>query len=155
MSEGPRLSPGAPRPPRVFLSYSHDSPEHTERVLAFADRLRAEGVDAHLDQYEEAPPEGWPLWMERQVEAADFVLVVCTETYLRRFRQEARAGEGRGVKWEGAILRQELYEAEGRNERFVPVLLDSAPAEHIPQPLRGVTHYRLDGEAGYEASTGG
>ncbi|MCP4656050.1 MAG: hypothetical protein GY856_11605, partial [bacterium] len=32
--------------PRVFLSYSHDSDEHRDRVLALADRLRADGIDA-------------------------------------------------------------------------------------------------------------
>jgi hypothetical protein len=46
------------RVPRVFISYSHDSPEHADRVLALADRLRAEGIDCHLDQYETSPPEG-------------------------------------------------------------------------------------------------
>ncbi len=29
--------------PRVFISYSHDSPVHADRVLALADELRAEG----------------------------------------------------------------------------------------------------------------
>jgi hypothetical protein len=49
------------RVPRIFISYSHDSPEHGDRVLALADRLRAEGIDCHLDQYETSPPEGWQL----------------------------------------------------------------------------------------------
>jgi hypothetical protein len=53
------------RPPRVFVSYSHDTVEHQERVLTFADRLRADGVDAEIDQYNVAPPKGWPLWCER------------------------------------------------------------------------------------------
>ena len=30
--------------PRVFISYSHDSDEHRERVLALANRLRSDGV---------------------------------------------------------------------------------------------------------------
>jgi len=30
--------------PRVFISYSHDTAEHAEKVLAFANRLRAKGV---------------------------------------------------------------------------------------------------------------
>jgi hypothetical protein len=37
-----------PRPPHVFLSYSHDSQEHKDRVLALCDRLRADGIDAWL-----------------------------------------------------------------------------------------------------------
>jgi len=64
--------------PKVFISYTHDSPEHIDRVLSLANRLRVEGVDCQLDQYEQSPPEGWPRWMERQIEWADFVLVVCT-----------------------------------------------------------------------------
>ena len=61
--------------PRIFLSYSHDSTAHAERVLELCDRLCADGLDAWIDQYEPAPSEGWPLWMERQVELADRVLV--------------------------------------------------------------------------------
>jgi hypothetical protein len=36
--------------PTVFISYSHDSTEHSDRVLALSDRLRAEGVDAMIDR---------------------------------------------------------------------------------------------------------
>ena len=66
--------------PKVFISYSHDSPEHAGRVLELSDRLRQDGIDSHIDQYEVSPPEGWPRWMVNKVEWADFVLVVCTET---------------------------------------------------------------------------
>ena len=65
-----------PPPPRVFISYTHESPEHEDRVLALADRLREDEVDANIDQYEEAPPEGWPRWMVNQITEADFVLVI-------------------------------------------------------------------------------
>jgi hypothetical protein len=70
--------------PRLFISYSHDSAEHEDRVLALADRLRDDGIDALIDQYETAPPDGWPMWMDREIQRADFVAMVCTETYLRR-----------------------------------------------------------------------
>ena len=45
--------------PRIFMSYSHDNPTHCDRVLALADRLRADGIDAVIDQYIPTPPEGW------------------------------------------------------------------------------------------------
>jgi tetratricopeptide (TPR) repeat protein len=136
--------------PRFFISYSHDSPEHADRVLALADRLRAEGIDCQLDQYETSPPEGWPRWMLNQVEAAAFVLVICTETYNLRFRGKAEAGKGLGVKWEGAIITQELYDAEANNTRFVPVVFSAADVAHIPMPLRGATHYNLE-KSGYDS----
>lgn len=137
--------------PRVFISYSHDSPEHADRVLELADRLRSEGIDCHLDQYETSPPEGWPRWMPNQVEAADFVLVICTETYNLRFRGKAEAGKGLGVKWEGAIITQELYDAGANNTRFVPVVFSAADKAYIPAPLRGATHHNLAEETGYES----
>src|SRR4051794_35658059 len=75
------ISPTDRRPPRAFISYSHDSPEHERRVRAFAERLIAEGIDIVLDQYVVSPPEGWPRWMDRQIADADCVLLICTETY--------------------------------------------------------------------------
>ncbi len=54
--------------PVVFISYTHDSDEHLDRVLEFSNKLRAEGIDAVLDQYEESPPEGWPRWIDKFVE---------------------------------------------------------------------------------------
>ena len=48
-------------PPKVFISYSHDSSEHKEQVLELSDRLRNDGIDCNIDQYEEfSPPEAWP-----------------------------------------------------------------------------------------------
>jgi len=40
------------RPPVVFISYSHDSAEHADRVLALSNRLHEDGIDCILDQYE-------------------------------------------------------------------------------------------------------
>jgi hypothetical protein len=87
--------------PRVFISYSHDSEEHKHHVRRLSDRLREEGVDCRIDQYEESPPEGWPQWMVNQIEDADFVLVVCTKTYARRFSRQEQPGRGLGGSWEG------------------------------------------------------
>jgi hypothetical protein len=76
--------------PTVFISYSHDSAQHADRVLALSDRLVQDGIDVVLDQYESSPPEGWPLWMDKHIRSADFVLMVCTETYFRRVRGVGR-----------------------------------------------------------------
>ena len=137
--------------PKVFISYSHDSPEHAERVLTLSDRLRQDGIDSHIDQYEVSPPEGWPRWMVNKVEWADFVLVVCTETYQQRFKGKAPAGQGKGVKWEGAILTQELYDAEAQNTRFIPVVFSSEGTAYIPVVLKGQNYYDVSTETGYEA----
>ncbi|MCP3964218.1 MAG: ATP-binding protein [bacterium] len=88
--------------------------------------------------------------MEDEIEAADFVLVVCTETYLRRFRAQEELDRGLGATWEGGVISMELYEAQGRNTKFVPVFWAAEDAGYVPRPLRHTTYYRLDGEEGYE-----
>ena len=133
---------------KVFISYSHDSPEHKDRILALSDRLGQEGVDCAIDQYEQSPAEGWPRWCERQVEQSAFVLVACTETYLRRFKGEEARGKGLGGTWEGHIINQELYDAQGENTKFIPITFCPEDAHFIPLALKSAAAYRLD--EGYE-----
>ncbi len=130
--------------PKVFVSYSHDSPEHGDHVLTLADRLRSDGIDCILDQYEESPAEGFPRWMDRQIRAADFVLMICTSTYYRRVMGEEEPGKGHGVQWESTLIYQYIYNAGTANTRFIPVLLEGANASAIPIPWREVlpTHDR-------------
>lgn len=145
------MSSPVPNSPKVFISYSWDSDEHKDRVLTLADRLRSDGIDCTLDQYEVSPPEGWPRWMERQIRETDFVLMICTETYKRRVEGEEIPGKGHGVRWEGHLTYQDLYNAGSLNTRFIPVLLESGEFQHIPTPLQGTTFYKAHTEEGYEA----
>ncbi|MHC4477430.1 MAG: SEFIR domain-containing protein, partial [Planctomycetota bacterium] len=135
---------------RVFISYSHDSPEHADKVLDLSDRLIADGVDCILDQYEESPAEGWPRWMDTNIKNADFVLMICTETYYKRVMGEEEPGTGRGVRWEGNLIYNHIYNADTKTTKFIPVLFDSGKLEHIPTPLQGASRYNVDSERGYE-----
>ena len=67
--------------PKVFISYAHKNQAYEDKVLELENRLRSEGIDAMIAQYEEAPPEGWPRWMEHQIIESEFVLVLCEDTY--------------------------------------------------------------------------
>ncbi|MGA9058968.1 MAG: hypothetical protein WB763_20945 [Terriglobia bacterium] len=42
---------------RAFISYSHDSAEHLDRVWDLCEHLRSDGVDCRIDQHELSPPE--------------------------------------------------------------------------------------------------
>ena len=101
-------------PPRVFISYSHDSEAHRDRVLELSDRLRCDGIEAMIDQYVQSPPQGWPAWCETEIDIADFVLMVCTETYLRRVRGKEAPRVGHGVLWEARLIRQDVYDVRER-----------------------------------------
>ena len=129
---------------KVFISYSHDSPEHCDRVRQLADALRRHGVDAELDSYHVRPPEGWPLWCEKQLrpENSKFVLMICTDTYRCRVEDKVHANEGRGVFWEGGIIYAYVYGKKG-NTRFIPILLPGANADCIPISIREHTRYQI------------
>jgi hypothetical protein len=136
--------------PTVFISYSHDSDAHRDRVLGLSERLRQDGIETILDRYVEgSPAEGWPRWMLNGLDAATHVLCVCTETYYRRFRGHEDPNIGKGVDWEGAFITQALYDAKSANRRFIPVLYDRADEAHIPEPLRGQSFHLLDSEDNY------
>ena len=128
--------------PRVFISYSHDSEDHADRVLALADALCDDGIDVILDWYvHPAPAEGWPRWMERNLDEAKFVLMVCTETYRRRALGLEEPGKGLGVDWEGNLIYNLIYHRingdKPRGSRFIPILLpDSRAYAPLFQGLR-------------------
>lgn len=134
----------------VFISYSWDSEEHVRAVLDLSNRLRSEGVDCVLDQYEESPPEGWPRWMERKIRDSKFVLMVCTETYYRRVMGDTAVEEGHGVKWEGGLIYQYIYNAGATNTKFIPVVLRKQDQTFIPTPLQSATHYDVSTGSGYD-----
>lgn len=127
--------------PIVFISYCQESIEFSDMVLEFSNKLRSEGIDTILDQYVESPKEGWPRWMENSIEASNFVILVCTKEYFNRIMGKTSTGVGKGVKWEGNIIYQHLYNNEALNEKFIPVVFNENDINFIPMPLQGVTHY--------------
>ena len=139
MAESDRAAEASkPKSPTALISYSHDSLDHEQVVLALCNRLRANGIDAFVDQFlPGAPSEGWPLWMERQIEQRDFTLMVCTESYLHRFMETDALGVGRGVVWEARILRNLLYADSAWHARIIPVLLAPDAGAFVPTIFRG------------------
>src|SRR5512135_1392410 len=131
--------------PRVFLSYSHDSDEHAARVLDLANALRRDGSDVILDRYLQprGPEEGWPLWMDRNIRDTDFVLMVCTATYLRRVMSEEEPGLGLGVRWESKLIYNRIYHDQPSGSRFIPILLPGSEPAHIPTPVLGHNRYQI------------
>src|SRR5665648_219393 len=132
--------------PKVFISYAHDTEEFADRILKFSNKLRAEGIDASIDQYEESPSEGWPRWMEKEIKESDYILVVCTRAYLDKATGNYR---GRGVSWEVNIVYQHIYDAYTHNTRFIPVIFDDSSIDNVVIPLKGSTFYFVDKPSEY------
>lgn len=109
-------------------------------MLNFANKLREHGIDANIDQYEENPDMGWPIWMENQIENSDYVLVISTKTYMEKFKQQQ---EGKGVSWEIGSIYQSLYNLKGYNDKFIPVVFDNSDIPFIVKALQPYTHYNI------------
>jgi hypothetical protein len=133
---------------KVFVSYTHDSPMHSKRVLDLSNALRERaGFDCDIDQYH--ANQDWPAWMERVIESSEFVLVVCTPTYLRRWKNEEKPGAGLGAQWESLLTRQHLYFSPGQNHKFIPVVFEAQDLASIPRPLSNVTRIDLSQPDGF------
>jgi len=127
-------------PTRVFVSYAHESAAHEDAVRELWLLLRRCGVDAQLDKPAAERRQDWPLWMLDQVGQADYVLVVASPAYKRRAEGQAAPDEGRGVQFEAALIREELYRDRERSfGRFLPVLLPGHTIEDIPAWLSPTT----------------
>ncbi|MFT4925210.1 MAG: hypothetical protein ACI8WB_001302, partial [Phenylobacterium sp.] len=142
-----------PTPIKVFISYSHDSEAHAKKVLQFANLLRDHGYEVMIDQQIGDPPEGWPLWMNNGMDDADFVLLICTETYKKRVMGKEKEGLGFGCRFEGKVIYNIIYnitsKSASRNTKFLPVLFDVDNKQYIPDLVSGDTFYLVQDEAGF------
>lgn len=116
----------------IFISYSWDDEDHKKWVGSLAARLRADGIDAIIDQTHLALGARTTEFTERSVRDSRYVLVVCSDNYKRRF--DNRQG---GAGYEGNIITGEIINEVGKN-KFIPVLRSGDWTSAIPTALLGV-----------------
>ena len=109
--------------PTAFVSYSHDSQEHKRWVLEFATRLRSNGIDATLDQWELGPGGDLPHFMEQAIVNASRILMICTARYV----EKANRGTG-GVGYEKMIVTADMLQRIGSN-RVIPIVRQVGTAQ--------------------------
>jgi len=126
--------------PKVFISYAWENNDHKGWVKQLAARLRRDGVETILDQWELAPGDQLSTFMERSVRACDFVLIVCTPVY--RDKSDNRIG---GVGYEGDIMTAEVSTGVDRR-KFIPLLRADTWKLAAPSWLRGSYYIDLRGE---------
>lgn len=115
---------------KVFISYTWEE-DVKIWVKEFADRLKSDGIDVHLDQYDLTLGDRLPKFMEEQITSADYVLIICTPRY--KIKADRRTG---GVGYEGHIISGELMNLS--NERkFIPVKRKGTFKNAIPIFLAG------------------
>ncbi len=131
--------------PRVFISYAWEDDDHKDWVRKLAMRLRHDGVESILDQWETVPGDQLPRFMETAVRTCDFVLIVCTPQY--KDRSDKRRG---GVGYEGDIMTGEVFAGMSRR-KFIPVLRKGPWGEAAPSWLLGTYYVDLTADPLSEA----
>lgn len=131
--------------PKAFISYSHDSQEHKKWVLDFATRLRNNGVDAALDQWDLGPGADLPSFMERNLVAADRVLMICTGKYV----EKANSGTG-GVGYEKMIVTADLMKSIDSN-KVIPLIRQNG-THSVPTFLSSKMYLDFSREEQFEFS---
>lgn len=132
-------------PPRVFLSYSHDSEVHKDWVLTLATRLVANGVEVVLDQWDLTLGSDLPKFMETGLTTADRVVAVCTEPYV----EKANAGKG-GAGYEKMILTAQLMQ-NVNTDRIIPAIRANTLATLVPTFLSSRVYVDFRDDLSYEA----
>lgn len=112
--------------PKVFASYSHDSPEHMAWVRNLCTELRKNGVDVILDEWALRLGGDLTAFIENAVTDADRVIVICTPYYVEKANSRKR-----GVGYEASMITAELYQ-NSETTKFIPVIRQSSGDKKIP-----------------------
>jgi hypothetical protein len=132
------------KPPRVFISYSHDSDAHKAWVAKLASDLRTRGVDVILDQWDLPLGGDMAAFMEKSIADSDRVLLICTESYAAK----ANGGKG-GVGYERLVVSGEVV-AQISTTKFVP-LVRGGGSELVPRFLGPRRYLDFSADAAYDA----
>jgi hypothetical protein len=132
-------------PPKVFVSYSHDSEVHKNWVLNLATRLVANGVDILLDQWDLTLGSDLPRFIESGLTDADRVLAICTNRYV----EKADAGTG-GVGYEKMILTAQLMQ-DVTADRIIPIIRANALQQAVPIFLSSRLYIDFRDDLAYES----
>ncbi len=131
--------------PKVFLSYSHDDPAHKRWVADFGSKLLDNGVEVILDQWDLGLGDDAVKFMEHSVTVVDRVLMICTETYVRK----ADEGEG-GAGYETMIVTSELVRDLGTS-KFIPVIRQESGKTLLPKCVGTRVYANLSEEHDFDS----
>ena len=123
----------------TFISYSYDDEAHKEWVKRLATRLRADEIDARLDQWDVMPGDHIPQYMEKAITDNDFILIICTPQY--KIKSDNRKG---GTGYESNIMTAEILE-KNNHRKFIPILREGNRTKSIPNSLQGKRYVDLSG----------
>ena len=132
--------------PKVFISYSWDGEAHKNWVLNLATKLRKNGIDAILDQWELELGKPIPSFMGKSIEISDRVICIMTPSYKTKSNAEKPKG---GVAYESSIMAAETIKNISTT-KFIPLLREGNDNNAIPDFLIGRTYIDMRNDNSFE-----
>ena len=132
-------------PPKVFISYSHDSEEHKNWIIQLATRLRSNGVNVILDAWNTKLGSDLASFMEQGLSKSQRVICICSDNYLIK----ANGGKG-GAGYEKQIMTSELVIDQNTNW-IIPLILNNSSNKKTPTFLGARKYISFEDPKLYEA----
>lgn len=123
--------PETASPRRVFISYSGTTKEHSEWVASFGTFLRANGVNARLDQWHLRRGMDLPQWMTNEIKLADRVLIISDARYADR--ADGRSG---GVGWETMLIQGDMLGLSVESNKYITIVKEEDFDKGVPRYLK-------------------
>lgn len=130
---------------QVFISYSHDNDQHKSWVLQLATRLRHNGVDVILDQWNLKLGQDLASFMEKGLSESHRVLCVCSKIYVEKANNKTN-----GVGYEKQIMTAELME-NLNTEWIIPIVNNNDSSNKVPIFLKGRLYINFENGILYES----
>ena len=136
--------------PRVLVSYSHDSEEHKKWVITLVNKLRQDGVDARLADWNIKLGSDLSKNFMDELEKAEHILAICSAKYTK-----ISENSGKELNGESTVLTTELVSTLDNNiiipiirnaddtGSLLPTFLDSESALDFRADTNFEKHYSL------------
>lgn len=131
---------------KVFISYSYDSTDHEAWVVNLASDLAKRGVEIVFDQWDVRLGGNLQMFMEKGLEGASRVVVICTDKY----NEKSNNGKG-GVGYEKTILTDEIIRDQDTH-KFIPILRGVTGIAKTPKCLLGRRYLDMSDDITYESN---
>ncbi|MEW8023682.1 MAG: TIR domain-containing protein [Candidatus Thiodiazotropha endolucinida] len=119
------------RPTRVFISYSGTSDRHKKWVAELGTFLRANGLNARLDQWHLRKGMDLPQWMTNELEMADRVMIISDSRYSER--ADGRTG---GVGWETMLIQGDMSNLQPQSTKYLVIVREDTFDSGVPRYLK-------------------
>lgn len=128
---------------RVFISYAWEDEETNKWVQEFADALMKEGINVYFDRKDLTYGDSISEYMEKNIENADYILVICTKKY--KEKSKLRIG---GVGYEVNIIVNQMMN-DNKKKKIIPILREGSQETSIPLFLSGKYYIDFSSQENY------